>query len=145
MNRSQFLENGSRDTRLERNGTAIAAGFAYFAFLLTIGLVYEAIAALWLAPRVGEATALALGLTLLFPCAWLVNRSVTRQFGIESPWPQGAIVAGTTLLLLIVADLVLLALLDPGEAKTILNHGWVEARFVAQVIMAALPFVFQGR
>lgn len=99
----------------------------------------------WLISRLGDATAIAIGVTLLFPFAWLTNGFVTRRFGIDSSWPLGAIVAATTLSLLLFVDLVCLALLDDVQAKMILNHGEIEVRFVAQVFMSALPLALQGR
>jgi hypothetical protein len=145
MDSSRLLRNGSRDTRLEKKESAIAAGFVYFAFLLVIGLLFEAAAQQWLMPRLGETTALAIGLALMLPLAWLTSGYITRCFAIASSWPLRAIVAATTGLLLLVVDVVFLALLDRVAVGTIVNHGGTEVRFAAQVFMSALPLMFRRR
>ena len=141
MNSSRPLENGGGEFKSERLWAAVTAGLVYFALLLTAGLVLGTLSQLWLEPLVGPASAFALELTFLLPAAWFMNKGVARRFAIESPWPMGVVVAGTTFVLICAADLAFLALLDPIALKEVLNHGWAEARFVTQVLISALPLV----
>jgi hypothetical protein len=145
MNGSELVGNGSGDSWREKARTAVAAGLAYYVLLLAAGIIFGAIGQLGLVPRVGAASALAVELTFMVPLAWLLSRLVARRFDIESAWPMGAIVAATTMVLVCVTDLGLLALLDPIEIKAVLNHGWIEARFVSQMLLSALPLAYQGR
>jgi hypothetical protein len=122
--------------------TAVIAGFIYAMLLFGVGALLTGIGETWLEPLCGAATALALELTILLPAAWLMNWLVASCFGVIPGWPMGVIVAGTTAILLAIADIAVLMLIGPSVARTILNHGWMEARFVAQMLMAALPLVY---
>lgn len=145
MTGSGSLQGDSGGSWPEKARAALGAGLVYFALLLAVGVAFGAISEIWLMPQVGAGSAFAIELTFMFPAAWVMNGSVARYFGIESAWPMGAIVAGTTVVLLCIADLALLTLLDPILVKSILNHGWAEARFVTQILMSALPLVYRAR
>jgi hypothetical protein len=145
MNSSRLLENGCERPRYDKLRPAVLAGLIYSSFLFAAGGILGTLNQLWLAPSVGPGTAFAIELTVMLPCAWLMNGLVARRFAISSVWPGGAIVAGTTALMLSIADLGVLAWLDPTVAKAVLNHGWLEGRFVAQMAMSAIPLVYQER
>jgi ABC-type antimicrobial peptide transport system permease subunit len=145
MNDSQSTDDASGSSWPDRRRAAISAGIVYFAFLLVAGVAFGAVSEVWLKPEIGDAAALAIEITLLFPAAWIVTGKVGRRFGIDSAWPMGATVAITAVVLLCAADMMFLAVIDPGVAKAILNHGWAEARFVAQIFLAALPLIYRGR
>ena len=108
-------------------------------------MVLGAASRLWLVPEIGEAAAVALEITVMLPFAWRSSAFVARRYDISSVFPAGAIAACTAALLVSSADLVLLVLVDPAVRKSLLNHGWIEVRFVAQMLMAAFPLACQYR
>lgn len=125
--------------------SAVVAGAIYSCLLLAAAMLCGAASRLWLAPLAGEAAAFAAELTVMLPLTWQFSGFVIRRYGITSVWPMGAVVAGTTALLVSSADFGFLMLLDPTVGRDVLNHGWVEARFVAQMLMAAFPLTCQFR
>ena len=125
--------------------SAVFAGVIYACLLLAAAMLCGAASRHWLAPLVGEGAAFAAELTIMLPLTWQLSGFVGRRFGMTLLWPMGAVAAGITVLLVSSVDLGFLALLDPALGRDVLNHGWVEARFVAQMLMAAFPLACQFR
>ena len=142
MNDSVPLDKSSDGWQPTTVLTATGAGVAYFAILFASSTLLGGASVVWLDPLFGAAAAFAMEITVMLPLALAMNWLVAWCFGTGAGWPTGAIVAGTAALLLVVADFALLMLLGNTVTKEILNHGWSEARFVEQVLMAALPLAY---
>ncbi|MFO1159129.1 MAG: hypothetical protein U1E60_09855 [Reyranellaceae bacterium] len=145
MDDSRPLEDEFARPWRETIRSAVSAGGLYSCLLLALWMLLGVASRLWLVPLIGEAAALAAELTIMLPFAWKSSALVAKRYGIASVLPAGAIAAATTALLVSGADLGLVILLDPGPGKSLLNHGWIEARFVAQMLMAGFPLACQYR
>jgi hypothetical protein len=119
----------------------VLAGAIYSCLVLAAGMLVGAASQRWLVPLAGEAASFAAELTVMLPFAWKSSAVVTRRFGVTSALPAGLIAAGTAALLVSSADFGLLTVLEPGLGKPLLNQGWIEARFVGQMLMAAFPLI----
>jgi hypothetical protein len=121
---------------------AVAAGFAYFGIIFTLGFVLGVLRTLFVLPLVGETAAVIIELPIILGLAWIVCRRLVRQFRLPPMLAARLVMGMVAFALLMIAELsvsVLLGARSPGEHLALYRQVPHLLGLAGQVAFALFP------
>lgn len=118
------------------------AGLAYFAAVFALGFVMGTVRTLWLAPRFGAVTAVAIELPIMIAASWFACRACVRRFAVPETVADRVLMGALAFALLMLAELaisVLLSQLTPREHFALYSRTEHQLGLAGQVAFALLP------
>lgn len=125
----------------------IKAGSSYFAAIFALGFVLGTARTLWLLPRVGELTAVALELPLMLAASWWLSARLTLRFEVPAATPARLAMGALAFSLLMAAELFLSLVVFGMGCQTQLAHYATAAGalgLAGQVFFALIPWLQKG-
>jgi hypothetical protein len=113
--------------------SALKAGLVYFAIVFCAGFLFGTVRVLALAPRVGEALAVAIELPLMLAVSWLVCRRLIARLGVPAGLTPRLTMGGFAFGLLMVAEIGVSVL---ALGRTLSEH--IEAYQTTPALMGLL-------
>ncbi|MFN8521587.1 MAG: hypothetical protein U0821_00585 [Chloroflexota bacterium] len=83
---------------------SLLGGCVYFLVVFGAGMVLGTVRTLLVAPRLGEAAAVALELPIMLAISWIASSKTVRYFGVPGTTPARVLTGGLALLLLLCAE-----------------------------------------
>lgn len=123
-------------------GSAVRAGFLYFALVFAAGFALGTLRAFLLSPVLGETFAVLLELPAILIISWIASRDTISRLGVPREVPTGAAMGAVAFALLIVADaLVDKALVGRGLAEHFRAYEFAPGQLGlgAQILFALFP------
>ncbi len=86
-------------------GSALAAGFVYFAIVFAAGFALGVLRTVLIAPAVGETAAVSLELPFMLAISWFAARALIRRFRIGASLRSRLTMGGVAFALLMIAEI----------------------------------------
>ena len=100
-------------------GSALAAGFVYFAIVFAAGFALGVLRTVLIAPAVGETAAVSLELPFILAISWFAARALIRRFRIGASLRSRLTMGGVAFALLMIAEICFSLLL---WGRTLVQH-----------------------
>lgn len=126
--------------------TSLAAGLAYFAIVFALGFVLGTLRTLFVvdAPGNGRLTGVLVELPIMLLASWFLCRTVIRRIGVPPMFSSRALMGGTALVLLLLAELVIGVLLFDRSVAThfsLYRDPSYSLGLAAQIAFALMPLL----
>lgn len=127
---------------------AVKAGAIYFALVFAAGFLFGTVRVVWLAPRVGDLSAVALEMPLILLVSWHACRWCLDRF-LPAPRPGDLmLMGGSAFVMLMAAELALSTVLFGNSAASFLDALMSPEGLLGlagQILFAAMPFILAWR